>query len=89
MLECPNCHKPFDALTCVPRILISCGHTFCHQCINALFIGDDEVGDEFCSPVREAKATNFECPECGAVNSATNGIESFPKNLVLLQLKQQ
>ena len=87
MLECPNCHKPFDALTCVPRILIFCGHTFCHQCIHALLSGEDEVGDEFTSPVREAKGdAHLECPECGTTNSAANGIESFPKNLVLLQL---
>jgi len=24
------------------------------------------------------------CPECGTVNMAPNGVESFPKNLVLI-----
>lgn len=27
---------------------------------------------------------SLECPECGTVNQAANGVESFPKNLVLL-----
>ena len=26
----------------------------------------------------------IECPECGTKNTASNGVESFPKNLVLL-----
>ena len=26
----------------------------------------------------------IQCPECGTKNTASNGVESFPKNLVLL-----
>jgi|LauGreDrversion4_2_1035121.scaffolds.fasta_scaffold136619_2 hypothetical protein len=48
----------------------------------------EEVGDEFSSPDVETNEAKFslECPECGTFNSVSQGIESFPKNLVLLQV---
>jgi hypothetical protein len=34
--------------------------------------------------VPESDVSCLNCPDCGTVNHAMNGIESFPKNLALL-----
>jgi hypothetical protein len=35
MQNCSKCENPFDADKRTPRILINCGHTFCHQCLQS------------------------------------------------------
>lgn len=50
---CPNCQKEFNSGTNLPRILIFCGHTFCHECIETLL------------KMEPNNLTNsFKCPEC-------------------------
>jgi protein-arginine kinase activator protein McsA len=73
---CPNCQVEFSSTTNIPRILIFCGHTFCQACIENLIQTVEKEG--------EKEKPAFECPECGTVNIANDGINSFPKNLVLL-----
>ena len=69
---CPNCHNEFNSDTHLPRILVFCGHTYCHSCIESNLKAVD--GNKFEMP----------CFECSTVNSVSDGVNSFPKNLVLL-----
>lgn len=78
---CPNCQNDFDSTSNVPRILIFCGHTYCQQCIESL-LTQSSSNEEGTSPKSSMKQLN--CPECGTVNQAADGVNSFPKNLVLL-----
>jgi hypothetical protein len=34
-MNCPSCQKAYSHTTkeAYPRVLINCGHTFCHNCI--------------------------------------------------------
>ena len=70
---CPNCQVEFSSSTNIPRILIFCGHTFCHNCIEQLLVFDNVSNKQ-----------QIECPECNTMNIAADGVNSFPKNLVLL-----
>lgn len=70
---CPNCQSDFNPTNNIPRILVFCGHTFCHSCIEQL-IEHDETSNKW----------SIECPECKVVNQVGDGVNSFPKNLVLL-----
>ena len=36
MQSCQNCESEYDAVKHIPRILISCGHTYCQVCIHCL-----------------------------------------------------
>lgn len=38
MQTCSNCLRPYCAATLLPRILITCGHTFCHSCLADQFV---------------------------------------------------
>lgn len=35
-MECPSCKNPYRSSSTnnLPRVLLQCGHTFCHQCIS-------------------------------------------------------
>lgn len=41
-MNCPSCQKPYSHSTfeAYPRVLINCGHTFCHNCIASHFKQD-------------------------------------------------
>ena len=71
---CPNCQQEFNSNTNIPRILVFCGHTYCQLCIENLLVDDGQ-----------GKWT-LSCPECSVVNQVADGVNSFPKNLVLLQV---
>lgn len=32
-LECQSCRQPFNAQTKIPKILTTCGHTICSECL--------------------------------------------------------
>lgn len=36
-MNCPVCHNPYghNVLDTLPRVLLNCGHTFCHKCISS------------------------------------------------------
>jgi DNA-directed RNA polymerase subunit RPC12/RpoP len=52
---CPNCHKEFNSELNLPRILVSCGHTFCHSCLDQLLQ----------SHQLNSQGSGLKCPECG------------------------
>ena len=70
---CPNCQNDFNTDNHLPRIFIFCGHTFCHSCIEQQLAKSEDN-------------KSIACPECQTVNVAADGINSFPKNLVLLSV---
>ena len=40
---CTNCENEYDAVRHVPRILISCGHTYCQVCIQLVINEEKEA----------------------------------------------
>lgn len=61
--ECPVCMTGFNASTCFPYMLTSCGHSICYGCIQEL---------------RNTPAS-FKCPECRAsLSSATKNFALIP-----------
>jgi hypothetical protein len=71
---CQLCKRRYnmdiDDKEAVPRLLQSCGHTFCNRCLNEIWMRD-----------RERAA----CPDCGTqfVSTTTNvDIENTGENLI-------
>ena len=70
---CGNCQSGYDNTEHVPRILISCGHTFCESCIQAVIQEEklakeksnsgDKAGDG--SSATQSESITFDCFECG------------------------
>ena len=55
-MQCGNCNNFFDSEVHIPRIIISCGHTFCEICISNSF-----------NPAVDQEGLNilvFDCFEC-------------------------
>lgn len=42
-LVCGLCKEIYNETNKIPRILISCGHTFCHSCLNNKIQSGSEV----------------------------------------------
>ena len=53
-MQCANCENNFDADVHVPRILITCGHTFCQICI-----------ENSMNPDEDDSSNVLDCFECG------------------------
>lgn len=32
-LECPSCNQNFDNISRIPKMLTTCGHTICKECL--------------------------------------------------------
>ena len=60
-MDCPNCFRPFtnENANSTPRILVSCGHSVCTQCIFSLINNDHEDFD-----AEEKDNPGGSCPEC-------------------------
>ena len=72
-MECPLCKNEYSSDN-VPRLLTSCGHTFCHSCLDTLII---EENSQF----------RLSCPEDEIViYLKNNAITQFPKNIALIKL---
>ena len=70
--QCPICCNEYHPEKCVPRLLRSCGHTFCETCLTNL----------------KKNSSVVKCPSCRVetVVKAGKGVtESFPKNYALLE----
>jgi influenza virus NS1A-binding protein len=67
-MNCSNCNNKFNNVTHVPRILISCGHTFCELCLSSLM---------------EEASSLISCPTC-KVETVVDNVKSLIKNLALL-----
>jgi len=48
IFNCPICYKPYDNSENLPKILVSCGHTFCLSCINQNLLRDAAFVCSFC-----------------------------------------
>jgi len=46
MQSCANCEAEFDPVKHIPRILVSCGHTFCQVCIQMVINEEKEAQQE-------------------------------------------
>eukprot|EP00347_Sterkiella_histriomuscorum_P003080 403365667 len=75
-MQCPQCIQLYHQETNIPRILIGCGHTLCEKCILSCFANKSQTN--YMKQV-------IECPECGTLNEA-DSVQSFPKNLALLNM---
>ncbi len=64
---CPNCHLDFNNQANIPRILVYCGHTFCHACI-------EEILKEDSSSCNTVKRYSVDCPDCGTTNQVADGM---------------
>ena len=82
---CGNCKEGYDPVRHVPRILISCGHTFCQICVEGVL--EKEMQDKKTKTNKEqTNMTIFDCFECGIPCPVNNdmGINALPKNQVLI-----
>src|SRR3989338_6167668 len=71
--ECSICLNSYNNTDCLPRMLKSCGHTFCEPCLVHLRKSSNN------SVVR--------CPTCRSetrIKPQTEGANGFPKNFALL-----
>ena len=70
-MECSVCLRNWSGEDCVPRSL-PCGHSFCDQCLSALFA---------------RKKVGIDCPTCLVQHKMTQSeLQSLPKNYSLLAL---
>ena len=67
---CPICYSEYDQEKRLPRIIISCGHTLCTQCLETLLSGYENR-----CPLDKAKFT-----------SDQSSIKAFPVNYALRQV---
>lgn len=67
--DCAICFERFDERTHYPRML-SCGHTFCSNCLKDLLNDDAQIA----------------CPTCRREIAVPSGIEGIPKNFMLLDV---
>jgi hypothetical protein len=76
LLECSICYNPFDESTRLPRMLPSCGHTFCAVCLARLVK----------QKTMRSKRT-ITCPNDSQESEVKGGdVASLPTNLTILPL---
>ena len=96
---CANCAVAFDGGKHVPRILSTCGHTFCEVCLAQTLATEHEAAQKKLSYHRKGTAKaqqqqqlpttlTFECYECGkpCQVDAKLGVASMTVNQVLIQV---
>ncbi len=76
MLECSICNHPFDEAARLPRLLPSCGHTFCAVCLASLVK----------QKTMRSKHT-ITCPNDGQESEVKGGdVATLPTNFTILPL---
>jgi hypothetical protein len=70
-LKCLICNEFFNESTKLPRLLISCGHTYCQECLKNLYEKDEN--------------NSIICPEDKSNHNLAQ-IEELPMNITLLKL---
>ena len=70
-LKCLICNEFFNESTKTPRLLISCGHTYCQECLKYLY----EKGEN----------NSILCPEDKTFHNLIQ-IEELPINITLMKL---
>ena len=71
--QCPICLANFNNNLNEPRILFKCGHSLCLKCLNEKINFNEK---------------NFTCPIDKIKYENINSVESFPKNIALIDLLQ-
>lgn len=69
--SCLLCNSVYDEKTHIPRMLISCGHTYCEVCLRNNY--------------SNAEDNSLKCPEDNTQNHIKN-VEDLPRNLTLIKL---
>lgn len=72
-LKCSLCKEFYNEKERIPRLLINCGHTFCHICLKSILSND-------------SGHNSFKCPEDETQYSNITKVESLPKNITLIKL---
>jgi hypothetical protein len=70
-IKCHICNEQFNDSVKIPRLLISCGHSYCQECLKELF--------------SKGENKSIICPEDKTSHSLFH-IEDLPKNITLLKL---
>ena len=78
---CKSCNKPYDEKEKVPRILISCGHTQCEECIMKN-LNKSKIQCSDCGKYSEAK-TPVEFPKNLMLLSMVNNIINNPSTIII------
>ncbi|KAL5467633.1 hypothetical protein EMCRGX_G031892 [Ephydatia muelleri] len=104
-VSCPVCYTDYsdEVAELVPRIL-SCGHTYCTQCLEKLLNSEDEQ-QEVVFSIRQRQSsrvqvlkvprpsyfyTELKCPICNTSSSLPKGsVASLTKNYAVLNCKQK
>lgn len=72
-MPCPICFSSYQLINKrLPRILTSCGHTLCSNCLQELIT---RTKDHFCK--------EFHCPICRHYYNQLD-VESYPRNYALI-----
>ena len=82
---CPLCGKLYDKIIQIPRLLVKCGHTFCHICITKSIQNQNEDENEE-NQNKDLNTVKFTCPEDKTEYENLTNIEELPINLYLLNL---
>lgn len=69
-MECQICFETFDSKNFVPKMLISCGHSFCKICLERLI----------------NKKSTVQCPICRESTKIQNTKDSLPTNYSLVEI---
>jgi len=83
--SCAVCFDSYDEADHLPRLL-SCGHTFCHQCLDSLCRTKKKKSQPTASEESGAAAV---CPKCRhptPLSHGSRGASSLPRNFELLDL---
>ena len=69
---CPLCNSIYDEKTHIPRMLTSCGHTYCEVCLRNNHTNSEN--------------NSLKCPEDNTLHYNIKQVEDLPKNLTLIKL---
>ena len=71
--SCEICFNDYDSTKHIPRIIPTCGHTYCDVCIQVYLNSNNRI---------------FKCPKDQIINNNSN-IESYPKNYDFAKLLEK
>ena len=76
-MECAVCLRDWDSTECIPRML-SCGHSFCEQCLDGLYK----------MPGGEGISGIVTCPSCNKEHkfNSKEELSNLVKNFALIQM---
>ena len=75
-MNCGRCKMKYDNISKIPKILITCGHTFCLDCLERK---KDIIG------VNQVKIVCFIC----SIETIAETIDNLPKNMAILENREK